>query len=111
MKIETPAKLVTIHVNSNDQHHGRPLYSAIIQLCQDQGLAGATVVRCTEGYGAHHRLHTRRFFELTENLPLLIEIVDVPERIGPFLTALEGILTEGMVTVQDVQMKKFTKDG
>jgi PII-like signaling protein len=110
MKFETAAKLVTIYVNSHDQYHGRPMYAAIVQLCLENGIAGATVVRCMEGYGVQHRLHTPRFLELTENLPLLIEVVDVPERIGPLLTALEGMITEGLVTVHDVLMKKFTRE-
>src|SRR5579884_3821432 len=58
MKIEVDAKLVTIYINSTDQWHGRSLYSAIVHLCQQKGIAGATVSRCVEGYGASQRLHT-----------------------------------------------------
>src|SRR3982751_285056 len=101
MKIEADAKLVTIYVNSTDQHHGRPLYSAIVQLCQDKGIAGASVVRCAEGYGAGRRLHTTRLLELSENLPVRIEIIDIAERVEPFLAALAGMLGEGLVTVSD----------
>ena len=110
MKVEAAAKQVTVYVNSNDQWHGRPLYSAIVHLCQQQGIAGATVSRCVEGYGAGHHLHTTRLLELTENLPVRIDIVDLPERIGPLLTALEGIIREGLVTVADVHILRFLHD-
>jgi uncharacterized protein len=110
MKIEVEARLVTVYVNSTDQWHGRPLYTAVVQLCQEQGIAGATVLRAVEGYGAGRRLHTARLLELSENLPVQIEIVDVPERIGPLLTALEGMIGEGLVTVRDVHILRFLPD-
>jgi PII-like signaling protein len=108
MKLETDAKLVTVYVNTTDQWHGRPLYTAIVQLCQQKGIAGATVSRCVEGYGAHHRLHTTRLLDLSESLPVRVEIVDLAERIEPLLKDLAGIITEGLVTVTDVHILKFT---
>jgi PII-like signaling protein len=108
MKLETDAKLVTVYVNSTDQWHGRPLYTAIVQLCQQKGIAGATVSRCVEGYGAHHRLHTTRLLELSENMPVRVEIVDLAERIEPLLKDLAGMIAEGLVTVSDVHILKFT---
>src|SRR5579884_934469 len=99
MKIEVEARQVAIFVNSTDQWRGRPLYSAIVQLCQEKGIAGASVSRCVEGYGAGHALHTTRLLELSENLPVRIDIVDLPGRIDPFLAALEGMIGEGLVTV------------
>jgi PII-like signaling protein len=107
MKTETEAQVVTIYLNSTDQWHGRPLYSAIVQKCEEQGIAGATVVRCVEGYGAHHKLHTVRLMELAENLPVRIEIIDLPERIEPLLAVLGTMITEGLVTVQNVHVLKF----
>jgi len=107
MKVEANARLVTIFVNSTDQWHGRPLYSAVVQLCQEKGIAGATVSRCVEGYGAGHKLHTVRLLELSENLPVRIEIVDLPERIEPLLLALEGMIGEGLVVVSDVHILRF----
>jgi uncharacterized protein len=111
MKTEVDAKLVTIYVNSTDQWHGRPLYSAIVRHCYEQGIAGATVTRCVEGYGSHHRLHTVRLLDLSENLPVRIEIVDLPERVGPLLAALGTMIGEGLVTVQDVHILKFQPGG
>jgi PII-like signaling protein len=110
MKIELDAKMVTIFVNSTDQWHGRPLYSAIVQLCQEKGIAGATVVRCVEGYGSSRHLHTTRLLELSENLPVRIEIVDLPERVEPLLAALEGMIGEGLVTVSSVHIMKYLAD-
>lgn len=110
MKIEDHAKLVTIFVNSTDQWHGRPLYTAIVHLCQQRGIAGATVQRCVEGYGASGHLHTVRLLELSENLPVRIEIIDVPERIEPLLAALGEIIGEGLVTVSDVRIIRYLPD-
>jgi PII-like signaling protein len=110
MKVEVDAKQVTIFVNNNDQWHGKPLYSAIVQLCQQQGIAGATVSRCVEGYGAGGQVHTTRLLELSESLPVRIEIVDVAERIEPLLPALSGMIGEGLVTVANVHILRFLHD-
>lgn len=110
MKTEVDAKMVTIFVNSTDQWHGRPLYSAIVHLCQEKGIAGATVLRCVEGYGSGHRLHTARLLELSENLPVQIEIVDIPERIDPLLATLGDMIGEGLVTVSNVHIMKYQHD-
>jgi len=110
MKVKSDAKQVTVFVNSTDQWHGRPLYSAIVQLCEQQGIAGATVTRCAEGYGAHHRLHTTRLLELSENLPVRIDVVDAAEKIEPLLAALEGMIGEGLVTISDVHIIRFMAD-
>ena len=110
MKIEVEAKLVTIFVNSTDQWHGRPLYTAVVQLCQQKGIAGATVVRCVEGYGSSRHLHTTRLLELSENLPVRIEVVDLPERIEPLLAELGNMIGEGLVTVGDVHIMKYLPD-
>lgn len=107
MKIEVDAKLVTIFVNSTDQWHGRPLYTAIVQLCQEKGIAGATVIRCVEGYGSSHHLHTLRLLELSENLPVRIEVVDLAERIDPLLAALGEMIGQGLVTVSPIHILKF----
>jgi PII-like signaling protein len=110
MKIEADAKQVTVFINSTDQWHGRPLYSAVVHLCQQKGIAGATVTRCVEGYGAGHQLHTSRLLELSENLPVRIDVVDLPERIEPLLAALGGMIGEGLVTVSDVHIIRYLPD-
>jgi uncharacterized protein len=110
LKIEANAKLVTVFVNSTDQWHGQPLYAAIVHLCQAKGIAGATVVRCVEGYGAGHHLHTTRLLTLSENMPVRVDIVDVLERIEPLLADLGGMIGEGLVTVSDVHILRFLPD-
>lgn len=110
MRIETDAELVTIYVNSTDQWHGQPLYTAIVHLCSERGIAGATVSRAVEGYGGSGRLHTSRLLELSENLPVRIEIVDMAERIDPLLAALEPMIGEGLVTVTKVHILRFLPD-
>ena len=110
MKIETDAKLVTIYVNSTDHYGGQALYSAIVQLCKDRGIAGTTVTRCVEGYGGGGHVHTTRLLELSENLPVRIEIIDIAERIEPLLAALEPMIGEGLVTVADVHVRRYLPD-
>ncbi len=110
MLIDTPANLVTIFLSSTSHVGGKPLYSAILQMCEEHGIGGATVTRCDEGYGAHGH-HTTRFLALSEDLPLRIDIVDVSERIQPLLVALEPLMTVGgVVIVQDVRMRKFVAE-
>jgi PII-like signaling protein len=110
MKVEADAKLVTIYVSSTEQWHGQPLYSAIVQLCEERGIAGATVTRCLEGYGAGGHVQEGRRLRLSEHVPVRVEIVDIPERIGPLLAALKGMLREGLVTVRDVHVLRFLPD-
>jgi PII-like signaling protein len=81
-----------------------------VRLCQEKGIAGASVIRCAEGYGASRHLHTTRLLELSENLPVRLEIVDLRERIEPLLTALEGMIGEGLVTVNDVHILRYLPD-
>jgi uncharacterized protein len=107
MKSEFNAKLLTIFVNSTDRWHAHPLYAAIVELCRERGIAGATVTRCTEGYGSHRHLHTTRLLELSENLPVKIEIIDRAEPIESLLAALEPMIGEGLITVCDVLARRF----
>ncbi|MFM7149288.1 MAG: DUF190 domain-containing protein [Gemmataceae bacterium] len=97
----------SLFLNSTDQYHGRPMYSAIIHLCQEKGLAGASVVRCMEGYGAGHHLHTQRILELSNNMPIRIDIIDTPDRIHAFLESASGILSSGMAVLTPVKIMRF----
>jgi PII-like signaling protein len=110
VKIEVDAQLVTIYVNSTDQYHGHPLYATIVQLCQQKGIAGATVIRCDEGYGAGRELHTTRLLELSENLPIRIEIIDTKDHIDAVLPELEKMVGEGLITFRDVHVIRFLPD-
>jgi uncharacterized protein len=110
MKIEAQAKLLTIYINSTDHYRHQPLYEAIVQLCKLHGIAGATVMRCAEGYGGSGHLHTSRLLEMSENLPVRIEIVDSEERITPLLALLEPMIGEGLITIQDISIRRYLHD-
>ncbi len=100
MKVPRDGQLVRIFVGESDRWQGLPLYEAIVQEARKLGLAGATVFRGTEGFGAHSRIHTSRILRLSEDLPMVIEIVDSEEKIKPFLSVLDHMVTEGLVTVE-----------
>ena len=104
MKIEGEGKLLRIFVGESDRWHGKPLYQAIVERVRADGLAGATVLRGIEGFGADSRLHTARILRLSEDLPVLIEIVDSAEQIDRILPVLDEMVGEGMVTVERVEV-------
>jgi len=104
MKLEGEGILVRIFVGDADRHEGMPLYEAVVQKAREKGLAGATVFRGFEGFGAHSRVHTARILRLSEDLPILIEIVDRQEKIEAFLPELDSMISEGLVTMEKVQV-------
>ena len=104
MKLEGEGKLLRIFVGESDRWHGKPLYQAIVERVRAEGLAGATVVRGIEGFGADSRLHTSRLLRLSEDLPVVIEIVDTDEQIDRVLPLLDEMVGEGMVTLERVQI-------
>ena len=79
-------------------------------LCKERGIARATVTRCTEGYGGSGHIHTTRLLELSENLPMRVEIVDISERIDPLLPALEAMIGEGLLTIAGVHIRRYLND-
>ena len=104
MKIEGKGKLLRVFVGESDRWHGKPLYQAIVERVRKEGLAGATVLRGIEGFGADSRLHTARILRLSEDLPVVIEIVDSAEQIERILPVLDEMVGEGMVTVERVEV-------
>jgi PII-like signaling protein len=104
MKIEGEGKLLRIFIGESDRWHGKPLYEEIVKRVRSEGIAGATVLRGVEGFGADSRLHTSRILRLSEDLPVVIEIVDTPERIDEILPVLDEMIGEGLVTVERVQV-------
>ncbi len=107
MKFEGEGRLLRIFIGESDRWHGKPLYEAIVQVARREGLAGATVIRGIEGFGADSRLHTSRILRLSEDLPVVIEIVDRPERIDAVLPMLDEMVGEGMVTVETVRVISY----
>jgi uncharacterized protein len=104
MKIEGEGKLLRVFVGESDRWHGKPLYQAIVERVRAEGLAGATVLRGIEGFGADSRLHTARILRLSEDLPVVIEIVDSAEQIERIMPVLDEMVGEGMVTVERVEV-------
>ena len=107
MRIEGQGKLLRIFIGESDTWHGRPLYEAIVRRLREEGLAGATVFRGIEGFGAHSRLHTARILRLSEDLPLLIEVVDNMEAIERVLPILDEMVSEGLVTMENVEIVAY----
>lgn len=109
MQLPTEAELLRIFIGENDKAHGRPLYEVIVSEARERGLAGATVLHGTLGFGAHSRIHTAKILRLSEDLPMVIEIVDSPERIAQFLPFVDGMITEGLVTLEKVRVLAYRK--
>jgi PII-like signaling protein len=107
MKIEGEARRVRVYIGESDQCHGKPLFTAIVERCRREGLAGATVLRGIEGYGANSRIHTARILQLSEDLPIVVDIVDRAEKIDRLLPILDEMVTEGLITVETVQIVKY----
>jgi len=102
-----PATRLTILVDDDDRWHHRPLVDEIVHRAHVRGLAGASVVHGVEGYGAHQRIHTDRILSLTESLPAMIVIVDDDAAIRAFLAELDGVITEGLVILDPVEIVRF----
>lgn len=100
MKIPREGQLLRIFVGESDRWKGHPLFEAIVKEAHDRGLAGATVFRGFEGFGAGSRIHTTRILRLSEDLPILIEIVDAEDKIQGFLPVLDDMVKEGLVTIE-----------
>jgi PII-like signaling protein len=104
MKLPREAKLLRIFVGESDKYKGRPLYEAIVEEARHRGLAGATVLRGPLGYGASSRIHTAKILRLSEDLPMVIEIVDEEDKINAFLPDLDEMIGEGLVTLEKVEV-------
>src|SRR3990170_1631054 len=104
MTIPTDGKLLRIFIGEADKWHGRPLYEAILEEARRRGLAGATVWKGFMGFGAHSRLHTAKILRLSQDLPIIIEIVDSAERIEEFMPQLEDMVQEGLVTLERAEV-------
>lgn len=112
MRLEGKAKLVRIHFGENDKWKGKPLYEAIVAKCQELGLAGATVYRGIEGFGASTRIHRAAGpFSFSSDAPIMIAIVDVEEKIQQLLPALDEMVHEGMIALSDVEVIKYVGAG
>jgi PII-like signaling protein len=100
----TEATKLTIYIGASDRHGRKPLHLAIVELLHEEGISGATVLHGIEGYGSHKRIHTARILDLSGDLPLVIVVVDRPEKIEAVLPKLDEIIGEGLVTTEDVRI-------
>ncbi len=107
MKIPEDGVLLRVFLGESDRWHGRPLYEAIVLKARELHLAGATVLRGPMGFGAHSRLHTTKVLRLSEDLPIVIEIVDSRERIDTLLPHIDEMVQEGLVTLEKVHVIKY----
>lgn len=112
MKLEGEGKLLRIFLGESDRLDGKPLYEMLVIKAKEQGLAGATVLRGVEGFGAASRIHTAKILRLSEDLPIVVEIVDVEEKIKSFMATVDDLFQRsgsgGMVTVERAEVIRYT---
>jgi PII-like signaling protein len=107
MTIPEDGYLLRIFVGESDRHGHLPLYESIVLKAREHGLAGATVLRGVMGFGKHSVLHTAKILRLSEDLPMLIEIVDSREKVDKFLPLLDGMISDGLVTLERVKVLQY----
>ena len=107
MMLPEEGHLLRIFVGESDKHDGMPLYEWIVRRARELGLAGATVLRGVEGFGAHSRLHTAKILRLSEDLPIIVEVVDTREKIEAFLPVIDEAIPEGLATLEKVQIRFY----
>lgn len=111
MQIPKEAVLLRIFLGESDRHQHKPLYEAIVLKAREMHLAGATVLRGPMGYGHSSRLHTAKILRLSEDLPLVIEIVDAEEKIEAFLPVVDAMMSHGLITMEKVKVCRYGDDG
>lgn len=111
MKIPENGKLLRIFIGEQDKWEGRPLFEAIVHLAKMENMAGATVLKGFMGFGAKSRIHTAKILRLSEDLPMVIEIVDSEEKINTFLPLLEKMVKEGLMTLEKANVILYRAEG
>jgi uncharacterized protein len=110
MKVPRDAVLLRIFFGEDDKYKHRPLYEAIVLKAREMNLAGATVLRAHVGFGHSSHIHTTKILRLSQDLPLVVEIVDGREKIDAFLPVLDSMMTSGLVTIEKVQVLQYGSD-
>ncbi|HVL23765.1 MAG TPA: DUF190 domain-containing protein [Thermomicrobiales bacterium] len=98
---------VRVYLGERDKHHGKALWSTLLELLRHEGAAGATVTRGVAGYGAHSKIHTASIVDLSSDLPLVVEWIDTEERVGRLLPAIEEMLQGGLITTDPVRIIRY----
>lgn len=106
-RMTTTAVRLSIYIGESDRVHGQPLYTEIVHRARDAGLAGATVLRGLEGFGASQVVHTARLLTFSEDLPMIVHLIDTPDRIDAFLPTLDVLVSEGVVVRETVDVIKY----
>ncbi len=107
MILPKAGKRLRIFIGENDHYEGSPLFEWIVRKAREQGMAGATVLRGLEGFGAHSRLHTAKILRLSTDLPIIIEIVDTEEKIEAFLPLIDDAIHDGLATIEHVEIRFY----
>jgi hypothetical protein len=107
MKLPPEGQLLRIFIGESDKCEGKPLYEWLVLKAKEQGLAGATVLRGLMGFGAHSRIHTSKILRLSLDLPIVVEIVDTPQKIKDFLSCVEPVVKEGLVTLEKAEVRIY----
>lgn len=107
MKLEGKAKLLRIYFGENDKYKGKPLYRAIVQKCRELDIAGATVFRGIEGYGASTLIRRAHLFSFSSDMPIMISIIDTEEKLQKLLPFLDGAVSDGLIAMSDVEVIKY----
>ncbi len=110
MSIPEEGFLLRIFIGESDRHGHHPLYEAVVLKAREHGMAGATVLRGVMGFGKHSVLHTTKILRLSEDLPMVIEIVDSREKIDAFLPVLDEMLMDGLVTVEPIKVLRYVAE-
>lgn len=108
VKFSGPAKRLNIYIGEQDKYKGIPLYHALVEKAKKMDMAGITVIKGIEGFGADTRIRTSRLVELSTDLPVVIELIDSEEYIQNYLLAIEPLLTDGLVTLDEVELIKYS---
>jgi uncharacterized protein len=107
MTLTGPARRLTIMIGEDDTVHGRPLYTEIVHRAHAAGMAGASVFRGIEGFGASNHIHTTRILSLSDDLPVAVIIVDTAEKVAAFLPEAEELVAEGLIIMDDVEVVRY----
>jgi uncharacterized protein len=107
MRLEGKAKMLRIHFGEDDKWHNKPLYEAIVMKCRELDIAGATVFRGIEGYGASSLIHKQHLFRLSSDRPIMVSVVDTEEKIRTLLPVLDEMVDEGLIAMSEVEVIRY----
>jgi len=107
MKLPREGQLLRIFIGESDRYEGKPLYEWLVLKAKELGLAGATVLRGLMGFGANSCIHTSKILRLSMDLPIVVEIVDTPEKIDAFLACVKDVVKEGLVTLEKAKVQMY----